>query len=215
MDDNSTATRLRSVLEDTEKVVKIAFFISGVGSNMLHIDDRCRSGELKANISLVIADRVCPGTIEALKRGIPVVVLPVSGDITSFIRQEWTDILLQVLVYYQIDLVCLGGFMKILGKRLTDCYRRRVINIHPGLLPQLTGKDPQIKALALGLKFTGNTVHMVTDKVDDSSIILASDTVPILYGDTEFILSNRLKLAGYNTYLTAIQNWIKLFYKEK
>lgn len=99
--------------------------------------------------------------------------------------------------------------MRILGPETVQAYKGKILNIHPGHLPLLAGKDPQKKAIALGLSQTGNTVHVVTGKVDDDSDVLATDTIDIPSDTTLEDLCYRLTLCGHITYKRAIWNWIQ------
>jgi len=186
-------------------MLRICFLVSGADTNMLHVATACEQGTIPdAEVVGVVADRACLGIEAARNLGIiPTLVL--SAGCAS--KEEWDSTLQAAISAYKPDLVCLGGFMRILGPKVLNAYAYHILNIHPGLLPSLAGKDPQRKALELGVSVTGNTVHIATDVVDDASYILAQDSVPVQEGDTEETLSTRLKERGYSTYTDAILVW--------
>jgi folate-dependent phosphoribosylglycinamide formyltransferase PurN len=101
--------------------------------------------------------------------------------------------------------------MKVVNSTFVERYRGSILNLHPGVLPLLAGKDPQKKALDLKLKSTGNTIHIVTEKIDDSSCIIGTDEVFIDERETEESLSIKLKEKGHETYIRAINTWIQLY----
>lgn len=191
-----------------EMSLRIAVFVSGQGTNLIYIHQSCLSQKILGEVVLVVSDRVCRGVEWAAANKIPVAIIPMQEN-----REEWDSLIVKTLDQYSVHLVCLAGFMKILGKKVVETYSGRILNIHPGILPELAGKDPQKKALDLRLPFTGNTVHLVTEKTDDSSVVFAEDRVEIYPDDTEESLSERLKQKGYETYLRGINKW-NLYYKE-
>lgn len=188
-------------------MLKIVCMASGEGTNVLAIHQACISGIIKGKIVGIITDNntaAFPILKKAEALHIPAVTLTYcKGD-----RKQWANNILLLLKVLKPDIICLAGFMKILDPIIVHNYVGRIINLHPGILPELAGKDPQKKALDLNLRETGNTIHIVTDIVDDHSIILATDKVMIDYQDSELSLSTRLKEVGYSTYITAINKWI-------
>ena len=186
-------------------MIRIAVFVSGEGTNLQKIYEACQEERIDGEVVLVVSDRLCKGIIWADSQEIPIAVLSPSLFPS---RHSWGNSLEEIIKGYRVDLICLAGFLKILSDNFVVSLLGSILNIHPGLLPQLAGKDPQRKAIELGLKETGNTVHIVTNILDDDSFILAVDKVEILDFDTEENLSQRLKESGYETYITAINQWI-------
>lgn len=191
--------------------INIAVLLSGRGTNLNAIDAACKRGDINGSVQLVIADRLCPGAIRsARKLKIPTFII----DLNCFAdRNLWNQAILQHLELYQIDLVCLAGFMKILSPVVVNSFPNQILNIHPGPLPKYAGKDPQERALRDKLPETGNTVHVVTNILDDATTVLAVDHCPIKVGDSVRALSSRLATIGHQTYITAIQKWEK-YYKD-
>jgi phosphoribosylglycinamide formyltransferase 1 len=103
-----------------------------------------------------------------------------------------------------VDLVCLAGFMRLVGPPLLAAFPNRILNIHPSLLPAFPGLDAQRQALDHGVQFTGATVHLVTSELDGGPIVLQS-AVPVLEGDTVETLSSRILVEEHRIYPEAIQ----------
>ncbi len=194
-------------------MINIAILCSGEGTNMDYIHKACLSGVIPGRVCVVISDRMCGGIDKARSYGIPAHVVSINAALGTYLREMWNSYIIDLLKYYEIDLVCLAGFMKILSSSVINTFPNKILNLHPGILPLLAGKDPQKKALNMHLKETGNTIHIVTNKLDEGPI-LATDTVYISNNDTEETLSKKLKETGYSTYIQAIQFWIKNYYKE-
>lgn len=186
----------------------IAIFASGKGTNLVAIKEACDRGEIPGQVKLVITDRRCDAAAYASKNSIPCYILPLNNYV---VREDWDKSIIRILDYHNIDLVCLAGFMRILGKEVLKNfnYGFRVLNIHPGILPVLAGKDPQKRAIENKFKITGNTVHIVTDIVDDATYTLSTDSLEILESDTVETLCDKLKEKGYETYIKGINKWIK------
>lgn len=191
-------------------MIRIAVFASGAGTNIKNIYNAIQERKFIKNckISIIVTDRDNCGAVTLGKElGIPVHICKLS-DFED--RRLWNMRLQEIVQTNFIDLICFAGFMKIVDESLIKPNRFSILNIHPGLLPGLPGKDPQRRALELELPGTGNTVHLVTENVDDSRFILAQDYVAITPGMTEEDLSEQLKEIGYQTYIKAINIWMSL-----
>ena len=185
------------------KEFSIAVLVSGRGTNLQAIIDSMERGELAgARISLVLTDVEDAYALErARKHNIDALYLNpkmFSG------RKEFDRAIVERLQKRSIDLVCLSGFMRILGKQFIEAYSGRIINIHPSLLPAFPGLHPQRQALDYGVKQSGCTVHFVDESVDGGAIILQS-VVDIADGDDVDSLSRRILEQEHHIYPKAIQ----------
>ncbi len=177
----------------------IAVFVSGSGTNLQAIID---SGIESANIAVVVCD--IPGVMaieRARKHGIPVELVN-SGDFES--REEFERQIVAKIDGYDIDLVVLAGFMRILTPYFIGCFSNRIINIHPSLLPSFPGTNSVRQALDYGVKKTGCTVHFVREEVDAGPIILQA-VVPITEEDTEETLLEKIHTEEYRILPEAIR----------
>lgn len=153
---------------------RIGVLVSGGGSNFQAIIDSVEDGKLEAEIAVVISNK--PGVFgleRAARHGIPAVVIDHREYLTA---REFTEAILHSLQEYQVDLVCLAGFLRILDRMLTDAYPSRVLNIHPALLPAFGGKGMyghhvHEAVIASGAKYSGATVHLVTPETDVGPIV--------------------------------------------
>jgi len=168
---------------------RIAILISGRGSNMVALADAIQNGRIRnAQIALVISDQPeAKGLAVAQERGLKTVVIERRGRK----REEHDREIVSVLLDHQVDLVCLAGYMRVLSPFFVDAFSRRIVNIHPSLLPLFPGLDAQRQALAHGAKVSGCTVHFVDNTLDGGPII-AQRTVPVLENDTVETLSARI-----------------------
>jgi phosphoribosylglycinamide formyltransferase 1 len=178
-----------------------AVLISGRGSNLQALIDTCVDPAFPAEIRLVISNHPgAAGLARAARAGIPTRVI----DHRSFSsRDGFDDAVDQALVESQIGLVCLAGFMRVLGDAFVAKWRDRLINIHPSLLPAFKGLKTHERALAAGVRFTGCTVHFVRPAVDDGPIIVQA-VVPVLQRDDEARLAERVLAAEHQAYPLAL-----------
>ena len=181
---------------------KLAVFVSGNGSNLQAIIDSIENNYLAAEISLVLSNVKDAYALERGKNhGLEVVFLdPKIYPNKANYEQKIIDLLLSK----SIDLICLAGFMRILGKKFIETFSGKIINIHPSLLPAFPGLDVQKKALEHGAKFSGCTVHFVNEEVDGGPIILQS-IVPIHDEDDIESLSKRILEQEHIIYPEAIR----------
>ena len=176
---------------------RLAVFLSGRGSNFVALADACASGELPAEIVLVVSDQAdAVGLQVARGRGIPCVVRNPEIQKT---RSAWESLVVEELERGRVDLVCLAGYMRILSAAFLDRYPLRVVNIHPSLLPSFPGLHAQAQALRYGVRFSGATVHFVDAGVDSGAII-SQQTVPVLDDDTPESLHARIHAAEHELY---------------
>ena len=179
---------------------KLGILLSGRGSNFVAIADAIAAGRLDAEIAVVISNRADAAGLErARERGIPVVVLPSKG----VELQDFDLELGRQLQRHQVDLVCLAGYMRMLGLGFVLRYSGQIVNIHPSLLPSFPGLHAQRQALEHGVKISGCTVHFVDQGLDSGPIIRQAE-VPVLAEDTEETLSARILVAEHRIYSEAI-----------
>ena len=171
----------------------IVILISGRGSNMEAIVRACAAESWPARIAAVISNRPgAAGLAFAAQHGIATAVV----DHKTFANREAFDAELQkVIDGYAPDLLVLAGFMRILTPAFTAHYAERMLNIHPSLLPAFTGLHTHARALEMGCKFVGATVHFVTAELDHGAIV-AQAVVPVQAGDDEDSLSARVLKTG-------------------
>ena len=175
--------------------------ISGRGSNLQAIIDAISAGELAAAIAVVISNRAdAPGLQRARDAGIEAVSIS-PRDYKD--REAYDRALADLLLARRVSLVCLAGFMRLVGQQLLDAFPNRILNIHPSLLPAFPGLDAQRQALEHGVQVTGATVHLVTSELDGGPIVLQA-AVPVLPDDTVDTLSARVLLQEHRIYPEAI-----------
>ena len=180
----------------------LAVLISGRGSNLQSIIDAIASGDLNASIALVISSRPdAPGLKRAREAGLEALCLS-PRDYAD--RDSYDSAVVEVLKAHDIGLVCLAGFMRLVGQPLLAAYGGHILNIHPSLLPAFPGLDAQGQALEYGVKVSGATVHLVTSELDGGPILLQT-AVPILDDDTVDTLSARILIEEHKLYPAAIR----------
>jgi phosphoribosylglycinamide formyltransferase-1 len=189
---------------------RIAVLVSGSGSNLQALLDAQQAGDLgDAEIVLVVSDRAdAYGLQRALKRRVAAAFIPLHHPRDPAARAAWERRLADVVAAFAPDLIVLAGFMRVLSPVFLDRFPNRVINQHPALLPDdggdtfvtsrgivipaLRGAHVVADAIRLGLPVTGCTIHRVTPAVDDGPV-LARAEVPVLPGDDEATLHERIK----------------------
>ena len=180
---------------------RIAVLISGRGSNLQALIDAVAGGRLNAAIAVVISNRAdAQGLDRARTAGIPAVVLP-HRDFAS--REAFETALVAELRQRDVALVCLAGFMRLLGPTFLAAFGDRTLNVHPSLLPAFPGVDAQQQALDHGVKVAGATVHLVTGELDGGPIV-AQGAVPVLDGDTAASLAARILEVEHRIYPEAV-----------
>jgi phosphoribosylglycinamide formyltransferase-1 len=180
---------------------RIAVLISGRGSNLQSIIDAIAAGRLDASIAVVISNRAdAPGMLRAREAGIETLHLS-PADYPD--RDAYDRAIVDAVTTRGVDLICLAGFMRLVGPPLLDAYSNRILNIHPSLLPAFPGVDAQRQALEHGVHVSGATVHLVTNELDGGPIVLQS-AVPVLANDTVDTLSARILVEEHRIYPEAI-----------
>jgi phosphoribosylglycinamide formyltransferase-1 len=183
-------------------VGRLGVLISGRGSNLQALIDATRAGRLDATIAIVVSNRAeAAGLERARAAGIETVVIS-HKDFGS--RQSYDEALADPLRAQRVDLVCLAGFMRLLGPTFIDAFPNRILNVHPSLLPAFPGVDAQRQAIEHGVRVSGATVHFVTADLDAGPIILQA-AVPVLPGDTPESLAARILEEEHRLYPQAVR----------
>jgi phosphoribosylglycinamide formyltransferase-1 len=180
----------------------IAVLISGRGSNLQSIIDSIAAGRLNARIAVVVSNRE---NAAGLQRARDANILTSVLDPRLYPgRDAYDRAVAEALHARGVELVCLAGFMRLVGRPLLDAFPERILNIHPSLLPAFPGLEAQRQALEHGVRISGATVHFVTSELDGGPIILQA-AVPVLDGDTVDTLSARILIEEHKLYPQAIQ----------
>jgi len=170
-------------------VLTVAVLISGAGSNLRALLDAADDPDYPARIVAVGADREADGLAHAEAYGIPTFMVPYAGFDS---REAWGTELDEQLRVWRPDLVVLSGLMRLLPPAVVEAWAPRIVNTHPAYLPEFPGAHGVRDALAAGATQTGASVILVDDGVD-SGPILAQERVPVLPGDDEHHLHERIK----------------------
>lgn len=179
---------------------------SGKGTNCRAILERIRAGELPAAARVVVSDVVDAPILDIAKEfSVPNVYLP-PGHFRTRLEPEMENELVQVLRDAGVELVVLAGFMRILKEPMLTAFPRRIINIHPSLLPKFPGLEAWKQALAAGETVTGCTVHYVDAQIDHGAII-AQREVPISSNDTAETLHERIQVAERELYPAVLRKF--------
>lgn len=181
--------------------VRTAIFISGRGSNMEALISAARAPDFPAEIALVLSNKGDAGGLATARA---------AGIATAFVdpkiyagRDAYESSVQALLEIHRIELVCLAGYMRILGATFVNAWRDRLINIHPSLLPAYKGLHTHERALADGAREHGCTVHFVVPELDAGPII-AQARVPVLPGDDADALSARVLIEEHRLYPRAL-----------
>jgi phosphoribosylglycinamide formyltransferase-1 len=180
----------------------IGVLISGRGSNLQALIDAIAEGRLTATIAVVISNRAEAGGLErARAAGIETRVV----DHRAFASRDAFDrALASELVSRGVSLVCLAGFMRLVGAPLLEAFPDRILNVHPSLLPAVPGLDAQRQALEHGVKVAGASVHLVTAELDGGPIVLQA-AVPVRDDDTPETLAARILIEEHRIYPEAVR----------
>jgi phosphoribosylglycinamide formyltransferase-1 len=181
---------------------KLGVLISGRGTNLQSIIDATATGQLAATVVVVLSDRPdAAGLQRARDAGIDALCLN-PRDYSN--RHAYDAALAEALRAHDVTIVCLAGFMRLVGQPLLDTFPQRVLNIHPSLLPSFPGLEAQRQALEHGVRVTGATVHLVTSELDGGPIVMQA-AVPVRSGDTIETLSARILVEEHRLYPQAIR----------
>lgn len=178
----------------------LGILISGRGSNFEAIARNVEGGTIPAKIAVVVSNREeAPGLERARQMGLSARFIASRGKD----REAYDREVVETLREFQVDLVCLAGFMRILSPYFIREFPGRILNIHPAILPAFPGADAQKQALEYGAKISGCTVHIVDEGVDTGPIVCQA-AVPVLDGDTVETLSARILKEEHRIYTEAI-----------
>jgi phosphoribosylglycinamide formyltransferase-1 len=181
---------------------RIGVMVSGRGSNLQALVDANRDGRLPATIAVVISSR--PGVAalnKAERAGIEHMVLT-KAEAPS--REAYDYLLVAELKRRGVDLVCLAGFMRVLGPAFCNAFPDAILNIHPSLLPAFPGVDAQRQAFEYGVRVSGATVHLVTPELDAGPIVM-QEAVRVLDSDTPATLADRILEVEHRIYPEAVR----------
>ena len=179
---------------------RLGILISGRGSNFEAIARNIAAGRLDAQIACVLANQPEAKALETARSlGLNAIALPSKGVDTDVYAER----VCEMLGPLNVDLICLAGFMRRVGKPLLDKYAMRILNIHPSLLPAFPGLHVQQQALDYGVKFSGCTVHFVDSGLDTGPIVTQA-AVPVLDTDDADTLAARILVEEHRIYSEAI-----------
>ena len=182
---------------------RVAILISGRGSNMVALIDAARAADFPAEIVAVISNKAdAPGLAKAAASGIPTEVIeskPFGRD-----RAGFEAVLQAKLDAHGVELICLGGFMRLFTAEFVRRWYGRMLNIHPSLLPSFPGLDPHGQALKAGVKIAGATVHFVIPETDAGPIVMQG-AVGVADDDTAATLSERILGVEHRIYPAALR----------
>ncbi len=183
-------------------VAKLGILISGTGSNMKSIVAACKSGEVPAEVAVVISNRAdAPGIAWAREHGLDTTVLS-HRDFAD--REAHDRAIADRLMAAGVDWVCLAGYMRLLSSVLVSAFPQRILNIHPALLPSFPGLHGQSQAWKYGVKFSGCTVHFVDLELDHGPIIVQR-VVEVNEGDDADTLARRILVEEHRAYPEALR----------
>ena len=179
---------------------KLGILLSGRGSNFEAIARNVQAGRIPAEIAVVISNKAdAKGLVTAREMGLATRVITSKGKEREAFDRE----VVAVLREFQVDLVCLAGFMRILSPYFIREFPQRILNIHPALLPAFPGEEAQRQALEYGVKFGGCTVHLVDEGVDSGPVVCQA-VVPVRDDDTAETLAARILKEEHRIYSEAI-----------
>jgi phosphoribosylglycinamide formyltransferase 1 len=176
--------------------------LSGRGSNFVAIADSIAAGRIpSARIAVVISNRAdAPALETARQRGLNALVIPSKGKP----REDHDREVVKALLDNKVDLICLAGYMRLLSPWFVQQFPRKILNIHPALLPSFPGLEAQQQAFAYGVKISGCTVHFVDEELDHGAIIVQK-AVPVQDTDDEQTLAARILEQEHIAYSEAIR----------
>jgi phosphoribosylglycinamide formyltransferase-1 len=181
---------------------RLGVLISGRGSNLQSLIDAIAAGRLHAEIVVVISNVPdAPGLKRAHAAGIETLVMP---------HRQWSEradydrALVEALLAHGVELVCLAGFMRLLGPTFVEAFPQRILNVHPSLLPAFPGLDAQRQAFEYGVAIAGATVHFVTAELDAGPIVMQA-AIPVESSETAESLSARILLEEHRIYPEAVE----------
>jgi phosphoribosylglycinamide formyltransferase-1 len=187
---------------DPIKNRRLGVLISGRGSNLQALIDAIRDGRLDATIAVVIANRAEAAGLERARRaGIEALCI---DHRASRSRDEHDREVARELRARDVGLVCLAGYMRLIGAPMLEAFPNAILNVHPSLLPAFPGIDAQRQALEHGVKVTGVTIHLVTSELDNGPIVVQR-AVPAMDDDTPGTLAARILVEEHRAYPEAVK----------
>lgn len=185
---------------------RLGVLISGRGSNLQALIDAIADGRLDATVAVVISNRADAAGLDSARRaGIEALHISHTGWPS---RADYDRALADALTARGVELVCLAGFMRLIGAPLLEAFPNAIVNIHPSLLPSFPGVDAQHQAFAHGVKVTGVTVHLVDADLDAGPIILQR-AVDVLPDDTVGSLAARILEQEHRAYPEAVAKLLR------
>ncbi|HSP53253.1 MAG TPA: phosphoribosylglycinamide formyltransferase [Cryobacterium sp.] len=181
-------------------MLNLVVLISGGGSNLRSLLEACRDAEYPARVVAIGADRDADGLELGEEYGISTFTVPFTSHPS---REAWGDELLAQIQQWDADLVVLSGFMRLLPPRVVAALTPNLLNTHPAFLPEFPGAHGVRDALAAGVAETGASLIVVDTGVDDGPII-AQERVPVLPGDTQAALHDRIKIVERRLLVQAV-----------
>jgi phosphoribosylglycinamide formyltransferase-1 len=190
------------IFRSPQKRGRVAVLLSGRGSNFRAIHDAMAEGKINGGVVAVVSNRAeAPGLQTARERGLEALYL----DPKAYASKEAYDVaIVEELQKRAVDLVCLAGYMKIVTPLFCQAFRNQIMNIHPALLPSFPGLHAQKQAVDYGVRYSGATVHFVSEEVDGGPIIL-QQVVPVYQDDTEETLADRILVWEHKIYPEAVR----------
>ena len=182
---------------------RVAILISGRGSNMAALIEAAQAADFPAEIAIVISNRADAGGLEKA-RASGVATLTIESKPFGRDRAAFEAVLQQALEAHGIELICLGGFMRLLTAEFVQRWYGRMLNIHPSLLPSFPGLEPQAQALRAGVKISGATVHFVIPETDAGPILMQG-AVAVFDDDTAETLAARILKIEHRIYPAALR----------
>ncbi|HKH43328.1 MAG TPA: phosphoribosylglycinamide formyltransferase [Thermoanaerobaculia bacterium] len=183
-------------------MTRLGILLSGRGSNFLALHAAIERGEVPAEIAVVVSNIAeASGLARARELGLAVEAIPHQGEPG---RRAHEEKVVAALRGADVEWVCLAGYMRLLSPSFVAAWPRRILNIHPSLLPAFPGLDAQEQALAYGVKVSGCTVHLVDEGLDSGPIVVQK-TVPVLDEDTPAALAARIREQEHRAYPEAVR----------
>lgn len=184
---------------------KIAVFASGSGTNFQEIIDAVHTGELKAEIALLVCDKANALAVERAKKNNIEVFQFIPKDYVN--KQAFEKVILEKLTLLKVEWIALAGYMRLIGETLLRGYKGRIINIHPSLLPAFPGIKAIEQAFEAKVKVTGVTIHFVDEGMDTGPII-AQTPIFIEENDTIEAVRTKIQAVEHKLYPQVLENLV-------
>ncbi len=183
-------------------MTRVGILLSGRGSNFLALHAAMACGDVSAQIALVVSNIAdAPGLARARELGLPAMALPHRQAPGRRAHEESVDAALRGA---GVEWICLAGYMRLLSPDFVAAWPRRILNVHPSLLPAFPGVDAQEQALRHGVRIAGCTVHLVDEGLDSGPIVVQR-SVPVLDEDTPQTLAARILAEEHKAYPEALR----------